>query len=110
MNLQRHYALEIAAQGKSGALQAIRPPKKTQAPLSRNPKAEYTGRYFSWIFAIRKARLQYQGNFYKRSQIGEADTKPPARQWTASIRGAIILYKPLLNSAIHWEQFHSGIC
>ncbi len=86
MNRQRRYALETAAQGKSVALQAIRPHKKTQAPLSRNSKAEYTGRYFLWIFANRKARLQYQGYFYKISQIGEADTKPPTRQRTASIR------------------------
>ena len=61
--------------------------KKTWAPLSRNPRAEFMSRFFSWTFANRKSRLQYQGYFYKRIQIGEADTKPPARQWTASIRG-----------------------
>ena len=50
------------------------------------------GRFFSWIFANRKARLQYQGYFYKISQIGEANTNLPTRQWTASIQfaGAVI--------------------
>ena len=86
MNRQRHYALEIAAQGKSVALQPTLLVKKNLSTFVQNPESGIHGQIFLVVFTNRITRLQCQGNFYKRSQIGGANNKSPTRQWTASIR------------------------